>query len=180
VDSDNEGKTENFTTNITNYLNKKKTDAIPIVFPFFLSHSSKFKNNSEKKRYEKSVELLLQLKYFIEANPEKEYLIIKEFFGNHGIYDDEFFRAERLRKFKRFLFSESVNLNPRLSLRENLVIATNHDDQASENIKKPTNKKMGFTYNNAKVQKDPKFDNKYVILHIILDIHCGNLKGLLR
>ena len=65
--------------NRTNLLQKKKEDNLKLVFPVvFLSDSKNFFNNSEKRRYTKTKELFLKLKYLIERDETNKFAYIRE------------------------------------------------------------------------------------------------------
>jgi hypothetical protein len=58
---------------------------------------------SEQARYKKIYNLLLQLKYFIENDPDKEYEYIKEFFTKYNIYEDIYYTLDKLNNFINFV-----------------------------------------------------------------------------
>ena len=82
--------------NITRFLSRKKINDIPITFPLYISHNTRYKSMSEKSRVDKILSKLICLKTHIIKDDLNKYDIIKEFLLKNGIRDKKYFSEKNL------------------------------------------------------------------------------------
>lgn len=148
----------------TSYMKRKKLDKIPIVFPRACSNSIQFENHSEKKRHEQTLQMLVNLKHFIQTNPEKKMSYIKEFLDIYGIDInlDSLSKISGLSHFIKFLLSSGGNsvdesrINPKLTARENILRIIHGEDDAEDlTSPKPREyKSIALSYDRVKPIKE--------------------------
>ena len=78
-------------------------------------------NICEKQRYKEIIEKLSTIKKHIEINPKNEYEIIKFFLLNNGIFDEDSLCIEKLDNFLKFIKKKKIEINPRETLKNNLI-----------------------------------------------------------
>jgi hypothetical protein len=63
---------------VTHFLDHKEKSEFPFVSPVATTYKKDFQNYSQRKRYEKIKQKLLELKMVVESDEENEIKIIKE------------------------------------------------------------------------------------------------------
>ncbi len=115
--------------NTLTHFMEKKGDEVPYVFPVALSHNNDFNSFSEKNRYEKILDKLLKLKYYIDRDPDNEPLYIKEFMMKHGIFEQEFYDCEKISNVVAFLNSKLI-VDPSKTLKQIILEATKFNSKS--------------------------------------------------
>ena len=145
-------------------LHKRKIDNnITLSFPCCVTYKGNYQSTSEQVRYEKIMDNLLKLKYLISIdNPKKEYDYIKAYIICSGIKENEITR-KKLEIFKKFLKNENFQINPNLSVRQNILNILN----GKENINKDNKsleepKKSNSVKNINKVSNDNSLINNKI------------------
>lgn len=120
--------------NITRFLLRKTINDIPITFPLYISHNSRYKSMSEKSRVDKILSKLICLKTHIIKDDLNKYDIIKEFLLKNGIRNKKYFSQKSLLNLYHYLLKpfnfppefllvdiikEGIKYNPLSSLKEN-------------------------------------------------------------
>ena len=88
---------------ITSYLDRRKINDLPILYPLFLSYNNSYDNQSEKFRVNKILEKFVQLKTQIENDYKNREKIIKEFLMRNGITDKKYFTMEKYTNLNEYL-----------------------------------------------------------------------------
>lgn len=63
---------------VTHFLDHKEKNEIPFVLPVATTYKKEFSNFSQKSRYEKIKQKLLELKIVMEGDEDNEIKIVKE------------------------------------------------------------------------------------------------------
>lgn len=111
---------------MTYNLNKKNKDNIPYIFPIAWIHNLETGNNSQKRRYEKTIEMFLKLRIFVKNNPNNSYEFIKEFLMKNRIFDEHYYAIDKLNNFVKFLNSK-IQIDSNKSLKDTILDALNYD-----------------------------------------------------
>ena len=125
---------------ITNFLNQKVIEKIPIIFPLNLSYKNSYESQSEKNRQEKIIDKFIQLKTYIKSQPENENMIIKEFLIKNGFEDSKNFSPDKLNNLSYFL-NHPFNFDSKKRIKEIINEALNY---------KPTNEELISDQNKLK------------------------------
>ena len=91
------------TSIITTYLNRKKIDNLPVIYPLFLSYNNSYDTQSEKFRVNKILEKFVQLKTQIIKDYKNKEKIMKEFILRNGINDKKYFTIEKYNNLNEYL-----------------------------------------------------------------------------
>ena len=139
-------------------LSKKRNNmGQPIYFPKIFSYNIKFDNCSQKERFEKISESFAGLKNLMEnfkkSGQLNELDCIYEYSINKNI-DKNLLTIQNLNNFYNFLHEKNMPLEPKKSLKENIILALNYDSNLikEENknhkksifVKKETRKEEGW------------------------------------
>ena len=89
---------------VSNLLNQKDQDKIPIVLNVPITFVKNFKSNSEKERDEKNSTALLKLRNILDKNWERRIDLVKEFFVINQINDEEYYNNISLENFAHFVY----------------------------------------------------------------------------
>ena len=87
----------------TNYLNQKESDKIPILYPFFATFDHKYDSKSQRDRYIKNVNKLIQVKTHLTSNKTDHFKIISEFMIKNGINEKKYINSDNMLKIEKFL-----------------------------------------------------------------------------
>jgi hypothetical protein len=116
---------------VTHFLDHKEKSEIPFVSPVATTYKKEFQNYSQKKRYEKIKQKLLELKMVLENDEDNEIKIVKEvrkfitkFLFKNGIIEESAYELERINNFIRFIKSDMSNLTLNLSLKQVIDLAS--------------------------------------------------------
>ena len=71
----------------TNYLNQKESNNIPILYPFYSTYEHKYNSKSQRERYIKNLDKLIQVKTHLSSNKTDHFKIISEFMIKNGVYE---------------------------------------------------------------------------------------------
>jgi len=88
---------------ITTYLDRKKINDLPVLYPLFLSYNNSYDNQSEKCRVNKILEKFVQLKTQIVKDYKNREKIIREFLMRNGINDKKYFTSEKFASLNEYL-----------------------------------------------------------------------------
>ena len=88
---------------ISNIINRKDLDNIPLIINSPVTFIKNFKSNSEKERDEKNSLALLKLRNVLDKNWENRLEYVKEFFLINQIKDNEYYNNICLENFSHFI-----------------------------------------------------------------------------
>ena len=88
---------------ISNILNRKNAEKIPLVINSPVTFFKNFKSHSEKERDEKNSYALLKLRNVLDENWEKRLDYVKEFFIMNQIKDNDYFNDKYMENFAHFV-----------------------------------------------------------------------------
>ena len=88
---------------ISNIINRKDLDNIPLIINSPVTFIKNFKSNSEKERDEKNSLALLKLRNVLDKNWENRLEYVKEFFLINQIKDNEYYNNIYLENFSHFI-----------------------------------------------------------------------------
>ena len=154
----------------TNYLKQKESDNIPILYPFYSSFHNQYESKSQRERYIKNLDKIVQVQTHLANNKTDHYKIISEFMVKNRVNDVKYLNAECFQKMENYL-KKPINFNPNLTMtqiikniinnktnntpiniknkRKELKLSSNINPQKSEIIKKNLKLKR-FEDNNIK------------------------------
>ena len=141
---------------VTNYLNQKILEKIPITFPLNLSYKNSYESQSEKYRQEKIIDKFIQLKTYIKRQPENEKMIIQEFLIKNGFEDIKYFSPDKINNLSYFL-NHPFNFDSKKRIKDIINEALNY---------KPTNEEIISDQNKLKeVNFFLNGENKKIEIH---------------
>ena len=76
--------------NSEGYLTRKEINGVPLTFEPIMIYNNLYSNKSEKKRHEIILDEFIKLRQYIERQPEKKLLFIKEFLKKYYIEYEKF------------------------------------------------------------------------------------------
>jgi len=88
---------------ITTYLDRKKINDLPILYPLFLSYNNSYNSQSEKSRVNKILEKFVQLKTQIVNDYKNREKIIREFLLKNGVTDKIYFTPQKFANLIEYL-----------------------------------------------------------------------------
>ena len=101
----------------TNYLNQKESDKIPILYPFFATFDLKYNSKSQRDRYIKNLNKLIQVKTHLTSNKTDHFKIISEFMIKNGINEKKYINSENMLKIENFL-KKPFNAIPNFTMKQ--------------------------------------------------------------
>ena len=87
----------------TSFLKQKKLNDIPITYPFYASFDRKYNSMSQRERYKKNLDKLIQVKTIISSNKDEHAKIISEFMIKNGVNEKKYINSENILKFENYL-----------------------------------------------------------------------------
>ena len=99
----------------TNYLNQKESNNIPILYPFYSTYEHKYNSKSQRERYIKNLDKLIQVKTHLSSNKTDHFKIISEFMIKNGVYEKKYINSDSMMKIENFL-KKPLNLIPNLTM----------------------------------------------------------------
>ena len=120
----------------TNYLNQKESDKIPILYPFFATFDFKYNSKSQRERYIKNLNKLIQVKTHLTSNKTDHFKIISEFMIKNGINEKRFINSDNMLKIENCLkrpLNEIPNFTMKQILRNIINTRTNKSTKNPEN-----------------------------------------------
>ena len=133
-----------------------KSKNIPYNFNVEFTYQNEYLTKSEKIRHEKLINELVKLEEFIEKNPEKENLIIKDFMLKYKI---ENIKNYNLKYLKNVLNKNYLKLNPEKNIKNMIIDILNSKDDFNKSdffYKKYVNKFFINNENNKNNIKNKK------------------------
>jgi hypothetical protein len=103
---DNNNKSEgmdSLESQVTCYLDRKKINDLPILYPLFLSYNNSYETFSEKNRVEKILNKFICLKTQITKDYKNRDKILKEFMIKNGVCDKKYFTEIKMSNFNEYL-----------------------------------------------------------------------------
>ena len=88
---------------ITSYLDRRKINDLPVLYPLFLSYNNSYDNQSEKFRANNILEKFVKLKTQIVKDYKNRDKIIKEFLMRNGITDKKYFTMQKFANLIEYL-----------------------------------------------------------------------------
>ena len=135
----------------TNYLKQKESDNIPILYPFYSSFHNQYESKSQRERYIKNLDKIVQVQTHLANNKTDHYKIISEFMVKNRVNDVKYLNAECFQKMENYL-KKPINFNPNLTMTQIIKnIINNKTNNTPINIK---NKRKELKLsNNINLQK---------------------------
>ena len=88
---------------ITSYLERKKIDNLPVLYPLFLSYNNSYNTQSEKCRVNKILEKFVKLKTQIEKDYKNRERIMSEFLMKNGVNDKKYHTSQKFSNLYEYL-----------------------------------------------------------------------------
>ena len=129
----------------TNYLNQKESDKIPILYPFFATFDLKYNSKSQRDRYIKNLNKLIQVKTHLTSNKTDHFKIISEFMIKNGINEKKYINSENMLKIENFL-KKPFNAIPNFTMKQ--IIKNIINTKFNKSSTNPENEKIIFNYEN--------------------------------
>ena len=120
---------------ITRYLDRKKINDVPVIYPLYLNYKNNFNTHSEKSRIEKILNKFISLKTNIKQDPLNAVPIIKEFLSRNGINKPEYYTDQRIDNLYNYL-KKPFSFNSTNTLLDSIKEASNFDPSILLNNKK--------------------------------------------
>ena len=124
---------------LLNFPDRKNLEDLPILYPVAKFSDNYFLSNSEKRRYEKTLQSFLNLRYLVEndtKNEEKHIIKVKtfimQFLITNGILIKEQVESHKIINFIRFLKNVEIIIDKSKSLKETCENALNNDNYESD------------------------------------------------
>ena len=147
---------------ITSYLDRKKIDNLPVIYPLFLSYNNSYETQSEKFRVNKILEKFVQLKTQIVKDYKNREKIMKEFLLRNGINDKKLHTVEKLNNLNEYL-KKPFKFDPKKTITDAIKEALNYktnDILTDRNKLFPVNLfnnyNNDYTLNKTKLSKNTK------------------------
>ena len=99
----------------TNNLKQKESDNIPILYPFYSSFHNQYESKSQRERYIKNLDKIVQVQTHLANNKTDHYKIISEFMVKNRVNDVKYLNAECFQKMENYL-KKPINFNPNLTM----------------------------------------------------------------
>ena len=135
---------------ITNFLNRKKVNNIPLTFPLCFFHKIKYNSASEKNRIENILNKFIFLKTHVISDPLNAQKIIKEFILKNSNINKEELSEEKLDNFLNYL-KFTIIISPNKTIKDVINDALNFKDNnqylKEEIINPKTYMRNNFKYN---------------------------------
>ena len=126
---------------ITAYLERKKINDLPILYPLFLSYNNSYENQSQKSRVNRILEKFVILKTQIMNDYKNKDKILKEFLLKNGIHDKKYLTTDKIYNLNEYL-KKPFKFDPNKMTSEIIKEALNYKSDKFEldkNQLKPVN-----------------------------------------
>ena len=136
-----EGKREAIESKVTCYLDRKKINDLPIIYPLFLSYNNSYYTFSEKNRVENILNKFVCLKTQVIQDYKNRDRIMREFMIRNGVYDRKYFTEKRMSNFNEYL-KKPFKFDPKKTIIDIIKEAVNYKFDSvknDENKFKPVN-----------------------------------------
>lgn len=97
------GGANSLESQVTCYLDRKKINDLPILYPLFLSYNNSYETFSEKNRVEKILNKFICLKTQVTKDYKNRDKILKEFMIKNGVCDKKYFTEIKMSNFNEYL-----------------------------------------------------------------------------
>ena len=165
----------------TNYLKQKESDNIPILYPFYSSFNNKYESKSQRERYIKNLDKIVQVQTHLANNKTDHYKIISEFMVKNGVNEIKYLNAESFQKMENYL-RKPINFNPNLTMTQIIKNIINNKtnnvpinsrnkkiDLKSSNFIKPQKSEKIIIKKNVKL-KENRFENNNININDIINL----------
>ncbi len=165
----------------TNYLKQKESDNIPILYPFYSSFNNKYESKSQRERYIKNLDKIVQVQTHLANNKTDHYKIISEFMVKNGVNEIKYLNAESFQKMENYL-RKPINFNPNLTMTQIIKNTINNKtnnmpinsrnkkiDLKSSNFIKPQKSEKIIIKKNVKL-KENRFENNNININDIINL----------
>ena len=154
-------KTKNFFSR--NGMYGKKNN-LPLFYEFSLTHRNYYSSKSDKNRHEFLLNELHKLKFYLENNPNKELLIIKDFLQKFHIKNIEKYSEEKLLYLSNLICKSKENKLVNLIKTDSNIkkMIYNLLDNSFELNQNPKNNYI-LERNNSIYNKYPNNENKHIL-----------------
>ena len=156
---------ESKNSNVTCFLDRKKINDLPIIYPLFLSYNNSYNTLSEKNRVEKILNKFICLKTQVIKDYKNRDRIMREFMIKNGIYDKSYFTDQKLSSFNEYL-KKPFKFDPKKTIIDVIKEAVNYKYekiQNDQNKLKPVNMFINhniiYSNKSLKKNKNNSFDN---------------------
>ena len=172
-----------------NLLSKKENKEMPFIFPKILTSSTDNKSNEQNSSYQYILQNFLRIKNLLEKEKNlrknNEYDYIKEFLERNNI-DKKYINPINIVNFSKYLNLEELPLDINKSLKENILLALNYNEE--KEIKDHTIPKKKITLhkiikkdiNKIKYNEDKKRKNHLKKNHTALILDLPRQKKLYK
>ena len=150
----------------TNYLKQKESNNIPITYPFYSSFDKKCDSRSQKERYRKNLDKIIQVRTHLTSNKTDHYKIISEFMVKNGIKEKKYINPENMMKIESYL-KQPINFNPDLTMTQ--IIKNIINNKINNTRKNLQNKIEDYKFSNYFNKHTPEFRNNLKIKYRTLD-----------
>ena len=149
---------ESKNSKVTCYLDRKKINDLPIIYPLFLSYNNSYYTFSEKNRVEKILNKFVCLKTQVIKDYKNRDRIMREFMIRNGVYDKKYFTEKKLSSFNEYL-KKPFKFDPKKTIIDIIKEATNYKYDTvknDENKLKPVNMFINhnIVYENKHLKKN--------------------------
>ena len=133
--------------NSEGYLGRKELNGIPFTFEPIMVYNNIYSNKSEKKRHEIILDEFIKLRQYIERQPEKKLILIKEFLNKYYIEYEKYDESQLLSLCDFICFHDkntiSCVLKPYLKIKNMIIELINNINKINNSlgIKDIVNKK---------------------------------------
>ena len=114
------------------FLNKREINGIPLIFPKILISTIDYTSKGEVSRYQYLLNNFLRIKAIIENDKifekNNEYDYIKEFLEYNNI-EKKYINSNNIMNFSRFLSLRDLPIDMNKSLKENIILALNYNEE---------------------------------------------------
>ena len=140
-----------------------KKNNLPLFYEFSLTYRNYYSSKSDKNRHEFLLNELHKLKFYLENNPNKELLIIKDFLQKFHIKNIENYSEEKLLYLSNLICKSKENKLVNLIKTDSNIkkMIYNLLDNSFELNQNPKNNYI-LERNNSKYNKYPNNENKYL------------------
>jgi hypothetical protein len=156
---------ESKNSKVTCYLDRRKINDLPIIYPLFLSYNNSYNTFSEKNRVEKILNKFVCLKTQIIKDYKNRDRIMREFMVRNGVYDKKYFTEKKLSSFNEYL-KKPFKFDPKKTIIDIIKEAVNYqydEVKNDENKLKPVNMFINhnIVYTNKPLRrsKNNSYDN---------------------
>ena len=133
----------------TSFLKQKKLNDIPITYPFYASFDRKYNSMSQRERYKKNLDKLIQVKTIISSNKDEHAKIISEFMIKNGVNEKKYINSENILKFENYLNTPFKSI-PDLTMTQLIKnVINNKFNKTRNSVNKIVNLKNNLEYNKS-------------------------------